>query len=81
VRREPAVAARRRTVSQFLFSPGTFFLPKTTYFPSRTLLFSISLIKDKLKGRHFDTIEVVEAELQAALNNLTQHDFQDAFKK
>jgi hypothetical protein len=29
----------------------------------------------KLKGRHFDTIEVLEAELQAVLNTLTEHDF------
>jgi hypothetical protein len=35
----------------------------------------------KLNGRHFDTAEVMEAELQAALNALTEHDFQDAFKK
>jgi hypothetical protein len=35
----------------------------------------------KLKGRHFDTIEVIEAESQVVLNTLTEHDFQDAFKK
>jgi predicted helicase len=35
----------------------------------------------KLKGPHFDTIEVMEAESQAVLNTLTEHDFQDAFKK
>jgi hypothetical protein len=34
----------------------------------------------KLKVRHFDTIEVMEAEWQAVLNTLTYHDFQDAFK-
>jgi hypothetical protein len=38
-------------------------------------------LKIKLKGRHFDKIEVMEAELQAMLNTLTQQDFQDAFKK
>jgi hypothetical protein len=38
-------------------------------------------LKIKLKGRHFDTIEVMEAESQAVLNSLTEHDFQDAFKK
>jgi hypothetical protein len=38
-------------------------------------------LKIKLKGRHFDTIEVMEAELQAVLNTFTEHDFQDAFKK
>jgi hypothetical protein len=35
----------------------------------------------KLKGRHFDTIDAIEAESQAMLNTLTEHDFQDAFKK
>jgi hypothetical protein len=34
----------------------------------------------KLKGRHFDRTEVMEAEPQAALNSLTEHDFQDPFK-
>jgi hypothetical protein len=33
-----------------------------------------------LKGRHFDTLEVIEAELQVVLNTLTEHDFQDAFR-
>jgi hypothetical protein len=33
----------------------------------------------KLKGRHFDTTEVMKAEQQAVLN-LTEHDFQDVFK-
>jgi hypothetical protein len=37
-------------------------------------------LKIKLKGRHFDTTEVIEAESQAVLNTLTEHDFQDAFK-
>jgi hypothetical protein len=35
----------------------------------------------KLKGRRFDTTEVIEAESQAVLNTLTKQDFQDAFKK
>jgi hypothetical protein len=35
----------------------------------------------KLKGCHFDTFEVIEAESQAVLNTLKEHDFQDAFKK
>jgi hypothetical protein len=38
-------------------------------------------MKIRLKGRHFDTTEVTEVELQAVLNTLTKHDFQDAFKK
>jgi hypothetical protein len=40
-----------------------------------------SLLKIKLKGHHFDTIEMFEAESQAVLNAFTEHDFQDAFKK
>jgi hypothetical protein len=38
-------------------------------------------LKIKLKGSHFDTAEVIEAESQAVLNTLTEHDFQGAFKK
>jgi hypothetical protein len=37
-------------------------------------------LKIKLKGHHFDTIEVTEAELQAVLYTLTEHNLQDAFK-
>jgi hypothetical protein len=36
-------------------------------------------LKIKLKGRQFDSSEVIVAESQAALNTFTQHDFQDAF--
>jgi hypothetical protein len=32
-------------------------------------------LKIKLKVRRFDTVEVIEAELEAALNSLTEHDF------
>jgi hypothetical protein len=37
-------------------------------------------VKIKLKGHHFDSSEVTEAELQVAMNTLTEHDFQDTFK-
>jgi hypothetical protein len=33
--------------------------------------------KRELKGRHFDTPELIEA----ALNTITEHGFQEAFKK
>jgi hypothetical protein len=33
----------------------------------------------KLKGLHFDTNEMIEAESQALLNTLTELDFQDVF--
>jgi hypothetical protein len=32
-------------------------------------------LRIKLKGRHFDTVEVMETESQAVLNTLTEHDF------
>jgi hypothetical protein len=38
-------------------------------------------LKIKLESRHFDRIGVIEAESQAVLNTLTEHDFQNAFKK
>jgi hypothetical protein len=34
-------------------------------------------VKIKLKGRHFDTTEVIEAESQAMLNTLAEQDFHD----
>jgi Tfp pilus assembly protein PilV len=37
-------------------------------------------LKTKLKGCHFDAIEVIEVESQVVLNNLTGHNFQTAFK-
>jgi hypothetical protein len=40
----------------------------------------LSRLTIRLKGRHFDTTEVIEAELQAVLNSLTEQDFQDAFQ-
>jgi hypothetical protein len=47
------------------------------------LYFSVSLIEDETekKKRHFDTIEVMEAESQAALITPTEHNFLDALKK
>jgi hypothetical protein len=36
-------------------------------------------LKIKLKDRHFDTTEVIEAESPVVLNTLTEHDFQDTF--
>jgi hypothetical protein len=38
-------------------------------------------LKIKLKGRHFDTTEVIRAESQAVLNILPEYDIQDALKK
>jgi hypothetical protein len=44
------------------------------------MLFLFPRLKIKLKGHHFDTIEVIESESQAVLNTLTERDFQDALK-
>jgi hypothetical protein len=38
-------------------------------------------LKMKLRGQHFDTIEVIEAESRAVLNTLKEHEFPDALKK
>jgi hypothetical protein len=38
-------------------------------------------LKIKLKGQHFDRIEVLEAELQAVLRTFTEQAFQDALEK
>jgi hypothetical protein len=38
-------------------------------------------LKKKLKGHHFDTTEMTEAELQAVLTFLIEHESQDALKK
>jgi hypothetical protein len=67
--------------SQFLFCHGIIYQIQHDSSPPPTLLFSVSRLKINLKCRHFDTTEVIEEELQAVLNTLTERDFQDAFKK
>jgi hypothetical protein len=58
------------------------FLMKTTQLSSPTHpIFLFPQLKIKPKGHHFDTAEVIEAESQVVLNILTEHDFQDGFKK
>jgi hypothetical protein len=44
-------------------------------------LFSVSPIENKTERLPFDRAEVIKAESQAVLSTLTEHDFQDAFKK
>jgi hypothetical protein len=76
-----AVASRQRNILHFLFHWGFFNQKHVTVIPN-PLYFSLLLrLKIKLKVRHFNTVEVIEAELQAVLNTFTEHDFQDAFKK
>jgi hypothetical protein len=51
-----------------------------TIVPNSYFFSQFPRLKIKLKGLYFDTIEVIEAESQAVLNTLTEHDFQNAFK-
>jgi hypothetical protein len=77
--KELAVASRRRTISHFHLTKGFFYRNQRDCAPTHpTFLFP--RLKTKLKGRHFDTAEVMEAEPQAVLNSLTEHGFQDAFR-
>jgi hypothetical protein len=65
------------------FSPGNFFYQKEhDSRPSHATLISVSSIEyETERSGHFDTTEVFEAESQAMLVTLTEHGFQDAFKK
>jgi hypothetical protein len=67
----------------FLTKNNITVVPHPPYTPDLgTCDFSLFLrLKIKLKGRHFDKIEVIKAELHAVLNTVTEHDFQDTFKK
>jgi hypothetical protein len=49
-------------------------------FPHPSYFSPFTRFKINLKSRHFDTIEVIEAESQTMLNTLTTQNFQDAFK-
>jgi hypothetical protein len=79
---EELAVASQHPVSHFLFHQGIFCQKAILPLSPTTLLFSLSpQLKIKLKGHRFDTIEVIEAGSQVVLNTLTEHDFQDAFKK
>jgi hypothetical protein len=58
------------------FSPGSF-LTEATWLssPTHPAFLCFSRLKIKLKGRHFGTIDVIDAESQAVLNTLTEHEF------
>jgi hypothetical protein len=66
--KELALGSRQLTFSHFLHLKGIFDHKHDCCRPP-TLLFSFPPTEDKIKGRHFDTTEMVEVE----------HDFQDAF--
>jgi hypothetical protein len=69
--KELAVTSQQRTVSHFLLYQGIFYHKNITVVRTHAT---------SLKGRRFDTSVVMEAELQAVLNILQEHDFQDAVK-
>jgi hypothetical protein len=79
--KELAAASRQRAVSHLLSHQG-FFFPKSNMpvVPHPPYISMHPQLKVKLKGRHFDATEVIEAESQAVLNSLPEHDFQDAFR-
>jgi hypothetical protein len=53
-------------------------LRMTSHYMTFVPTFLFPRLKTKLKGRHFDTTEVINAESQAALNTLRKQDFQGA---
>jgi hypothetical protein len=65
----------------FFFNREVFTIHSMTVVLLPTLLFCFARFKMKLKGCHFDTSEVSEAELHVVLNIFREHGFQDAFKK
>jgi hypothetical protein len=72
--KELAVASLELTVSHFLFTGKFFTKTNVTVVPHLPYFSLVPRLKIKLKGRHFDTTEVMEAESRAVLNTLTEHD-------
>jgi hypothetical protein len=80
-KKELAVASRQRAVLHFLFQQEISNQTQHDCRPPPISISCVSSIEDKLKGRHLNTTEVIEAESSPVLNTLTEHGFQDAFKK
>jgi hypothetical protein len=76
-----AVASRQITVSHFPFQQGIFYQNQQDSHPHPPKFLLFPILNIKLQVLHFDTIEMIEAEWQAVLNTLTEHDLQNAFKK
>jgi hypothetical protein len=58
-------------------------IPHPPYSPdlARCDFFLFPKMKLKLKGRHFDTTEEIQAESPRVLDTLTEKHFQEAFQK
>jgi hypothetical protein len=70
-------------IGEFLTENNMTVIPHPPYLPDLAPC-NLSLfprLKIKLKGHHFDTTEVREAESQVVLKTLTEYNFQDAFKE
>jgi histone-lysine N-methyltransferase SETMAR len=67
---------------EFLIENNMTFIPHQPFSPDLTPCnFSLlPYLKVNLKGHHFNTTEVIEAEMQVEPYTLTEHNFQDAFK-
>jgi hypothetical protein len=79
--KELALASRQRNISHFLLHQGSFDQKQHDSCPPPPYFSLFPRLKLKLKGCHFDTIEVIDAESQAVPNTLTDRNFQDALKK
>jgi hypothetical protein len=77
--KELAVSSQQSAVSHFLFYQEIFYQNNMTVVPHLPYFSMFPRLKLKLKGSHFDRIEVIEAESHAVPNTLTEHDFQDVF--
>jgi hypothetical protein len=78
--KELAVVSRLRTASHFILHKGIIDQKNTIVAPHPPYFSLFSRLKIKLKGRHIDTTEVNDAESQAVLNTLAEHDFQDTLR-
>jgi hypothetical protein len=63
------------------FTREFFYQTNMTVDPYPSYFSPFPRLKIKLKGRHFNTMEAMEAEPQAVLDTFTGHDFQYALKK
>jgi hypothetical protein len=62
---ELSAATRQRTVLQFLFHQGIMLKNNITVVSHPPHSFLLPRLQTKLKDRHFDAVEVIEAESQA----------------